>query len=129
MGMCPGRRLLEGACVAFTLLILSFISPAAATAAKGSGCRFTGTYGADDGVCGNPVGSPAAADFVVIGGGTSGCVVAARLCEALPQASLRRRPIGPPGAGAAPERDPGAAGAVAAAGERCVGGPGHHTGS
>ena len=32
--------------------------------------------------------TPEAADFVVIGGGTAGCALAARLCESLPDASV-----------------------------------------
>ena len=39
-----------------------------------------GSHAAPDG--------PEAADFVIIGGGTAGCVLAARLCENLPEASV-----------------------------------------
>ncbi|KAK1866415.1 hypothetical protein I4F81_008935 [Pyropia yezoensis] len=39
---------------------------------------------------------PTAADYVVVGGGTAGCVVAARLCAALPAASVVLVERGPP---------------------------------
>ena len=75
------------------LLALSTLSPTGTAAAAEA--ALPGVYGDDRGSPGD-AGAPDAADFVVIGGGTAGCVVAARLCEALPQASVALLERGPP---------------------------------
>lgn len=75
------------------LALSAAVSPSAGTAAAER--IFTWAYGNDDSI-GDNAGAPAAADFVVIGGGTAGCVLAARLCEALPAASVVLLERGPP---------------------------------
>ena len=37
---------------------------------------------------GRPAHGPHSSDYVIVGGGTAGCVLAARLCEALPHAAI-----------------------------------------
>lgn len=46
------------------------------------------TEGAYGDITADELAAPAEADFVVVGGGTAGCAVAARLCEYLPDVSI-----------------------------------------
>lgn len=62
---------------------------AAAAAGLDTCTPVAGAYGGYGDSCADAsADTPAAADFVIVGGGTAGCVLAARLCDNLPDASV-----------------------------------------